>query len=51
MDDLRQVLYTLGKGLTHRTVKELCTMVADTSRHRDKVYYRDLTDTEIKDAE
>ena len=52
IDDLRKIVHNLGRDLSHRTVKELCVSVADpTGRHPDRVYYRDITDREIKEDE
>ncbi len=54
VDDLRRIINNLGHALSPRTVKELCLNVAgggggsSSSRGRaDKVYYRDMTDTEV----
>ena len=53
VDDLRRIINNLSLALSLRTVKELCLNVAggsSTTRLRaDRVYYRDITDTEIKD--
>ena len=52
VDDLRRIVTNLGHALSLRTVKELCLNVAggssSSSRGRpDRVYYRDITDTEV----
>lgn len=49
VEDVRRIIGNLGRCLSHRAVKDLCTNVADTTgRHRgERVYYRDLTDTEV----
>lgn len=44
VEDLKQLLHSLGIGLCARTVKELCTFAADL-RRSDRIYYRDLTDS------
>jgi len=53
LDDLRRLLHALGAGLPQWLVKELTSNVADLARRGrpDRVYYRDLTDVEIKDGD
>lgn len=51
-DDLRKILHNLGSGLPNWLVKELTSNVADLARRGrpDRIYYRDLTDIEVKDV-
>lgn len=50
VDDLRKVLHNLGLGLSHRTAKELCLMVAEPSARRpEKVFYRELYEKEVRE--
>ena len=53
VDDLRRLLHGLGAGLPQWLVKELTSNVTDLARRgrTDRVYYRDLTDVEIKDGD
>lgn len=52
-EDLRRILVALGRALPTRTIKELLSNVVDAgSRHRgERVYYREITDKEVKDEE
>ena len=53
VDDLRRLLHALGEGLPQWLVKELTSNVTDLARRGrpDRVYYRDLTDVEIKEGD
>jgi hypothetical protein len=50
---MRRLVHGLGQALPARVVKDLVARVADpTGRHKgERVYYRDLTDKEVKEGE
>ena len=52
LEDLRRLLHSLSEGLPQWLVKELTSNVADLARRGrpDRVYYRDLTDVEVKES-
>lgn len=56
VDDLRRIVANLGHALSLRTVKDLCLTAAGppssaAGRTREeRVYYRDITDKEVKET-
>ncbi len=52
LEDLRRLLHSLSQGLPQWLIKDLTSNVADLARRGrpDRVYYRDLTDLEVKDG-
>ena len=49
VDDVKVLLHALGLCMSHRMVRELTSAVAD-SRRPDRIYYKELTETEVNDA-
>lgn len=57
-DDMRKILHNVGLRLSYRQVKELCAYVAETtgnavssrSNRTDRIFYRQITDTNAGDV-
>ena len=48
VEDVKTVLHALGLCLSHRTVRELTSAVAD-ARRPERIYYASLAESEVAD--